>query len=317
MGLQEEYGAAREGAATVDLLSRGVLEATGPDRHRFLQGMLSNDVSARQGEGCLAAFLDVKGHVLALMRVLATESALRLELAADRIAPVEQALNRYRVAAPVRFQAKPFRVLGLVGPRSGDLLRGLGAELPGEAPESHRATTLAGRSVLLARASDLPGGGFVVHIEPGAASAVQAALVDAGAAPLGDPTLDALRVEAGRPWYGTDVTAENLLHEAGLVEEYCSTSKGCYIGQEVVARLEARGGNVSKRLRGLRLGAPASARDAVTAEGKEVGRVTTAALSPALGPIAMAYIHRSHAEPDTGVEVGGTSATVVALPALR
>jgi tRNA-modifying protein YgfZ len=114
-----------------------------------------------------------------------------------------------------------------------------------------------------------------------------------------------------RPWYGPDVTEENLLHETGLVGECHSPAKGCYVGQEVVARLEARGGNVNKALRGLRLSAPASAGAAVTVEGRDVGRVTTAGVSPRLGPIALAYVHRSHFAPGTAVEVGGAPATVV------
>jgi len=110
------------------------------------------------------------------------------------------------------------------------------------------------------------------------------------------------------------VTEANLLHEAGLVRLYHSPTKGCYVGQENVARLEARGGHVNKALRGLRLGAPAAAGDAITAEGAEVGRVTTAAVSPRLGPIAMGYVHRSRLEPGTAVEVGGVTASVTSLP---
>jgi folate-binding protein YgfZ len=128
---------------------------------------------------------------------------------------------------------------------------------------------------------------------------------------VGHDALDVLRVEMLRPWYGSDVSEENLLHETGLVAECHSPAKGCYIGQEVVARLEARGGNVNKALRGLRLSAPASAGSAVTLEGREIGRVTTAAVSPRLGPIALAYVHRAHIAPGAGVEVGGAPATVV------
>jgi folate-binding protein YgfZ len=110
------------------------------------------------------------------------------------------------------------------------------------------------------------------------------------------------------------VTDENLLHETGLLREYHSPTKGCYVGQEVVARLEARGANVNKLLRGLRLTSPAAPGDVVRAEDKDVGRVTTAAVSPRLGPVALAYVHRSRAEPGSTVEVAGAPATVVALP---
>ena len=107
------------------------------------------------------------------------------------------------------------------------------------------------------------------------------------------------------------MTEDNLLHETGLVNEYSSFNKGCYLGQEVVARLDARGGHVNKALRGLRLSVPAPKGALVLAAGKEVGRVTTSAFSPRLGPIALAYVHRSHFAPGTELEVAGAVATVV------
>jgi folate-binding Fe-S cluster repair protein YgfZ len=111
-----------------------------------------------------------------------------------------------------------------------------------------------------------------------------------------------------------DVGADNLLHETGLVHEYHSPTKGCYVGQEVMARLDARGGNVNKLLRGLRLATPVAPGAPIRADDREVGRVTTAAVSPRLGPIALGYVHRSRFEPGTRVEVGGTEATVDSLP---
>ncbi len=308
----QQYAAAREGAALVDLPERGVLEATGPLRQKFLQGMLTNEVQAlAAGEGRAAALLDVKGHVQALFRVLVLKDAVLLETLVDRLAPVERTLDHYKVAAPVRFKVVPTAVLGLLGPLSEDALRAGGAEIPAAAPESHVRTSLHGIDVQVARASDLPVRGFAVHAPPDAAPGLRAALADAGALTAGREVLDALRVEALRPWLGEDVTEENLLHETGLVAECCSFQKGCYLGQEVVARLDARGGHVSRALRGLRLGAPATRGAPVVAAGREVGRVTTAALSPRSGPIALAYVHRSHFAPGTDVLVAGSTATVV------
>jgi folate-binding protein YgfZ len=308
----EPYRAAREGAALVDLSERGVLEATGPLRQKFLQGMLTNEVEGLSpGEGRAAALLDVKGHVQALFRVLVEKEVVRLESLADRLAAVERTLDHYRVAAPVRFKAVPTAVLGLLGPLSEHALRAGGAEIPALAPESHARTSLHGVDVRVARASDLPGRGFAVHASPDDAPRLRAALEGQGAVPARREILDALRVEALRPWLGADVTEENLLHETGLVAECCSFQKGCYLGQEVVARLDARGGNVSRALRGLRLGAPATRGAPVLVAGREVGRVTTAALSPRSGPIALAYVHRSHFAPGTEVEVAGSPATIV------
>jgi folate-binding protein YgfZ len=164
------------------------------------------------------------------------------------------------------------------------------------------------------RAGDLPVPGFVLHVAPTLVEAVLLALLSAGAAELSQAHLDALRVEAGRAWYGRDVTEANLLHETDLVAECCSFQKGCYLGQEVVARLDARGGHVNKKLRGLRLVAPAAEGSTLRVAGEEVGRITTAAISPRLGPIALAYLHRAHADPGTRVEVEDQPATVAGLP---
>ncbi len=309
------YRAAREGAALVDLRERGVLEATGPLRQKFLQGMLSNDVAGlRSGQGCRAALLDVKGHVQALMRVLVTTEAVLLEMAADRLALVESILNHHKVAAPVRFKPQATAVLGLLGPGAGDILQKTGAMVSSLSAEEHVAAAVAGKATLVISAGDLPGQGLALHVDQGDRATVMAALAEAGAVALDKSPLDALRIEEGRAWFGPDVTAENLLHELGHVAEYVSFSKGCYVGQEVVARLDARGGNVNKALRGLRLGEPAQAGTVLRAEGKEVGRITTAAVSPRLGPIALAFVHRSHFEPGTVVDAGGQQATVASLP---
>jgi len=308
-----EYRAAREGAALVELRERGVLAVTGPQRQKFLQGMLSNDVAGlRPGHGQQAAFMNAKGAIQALLRVLVEENAIALETTTERLGTLQRSLEHYRVAAPVRFAPRPVSILALVGPRATSVLEAVGASAPADSPDAHVAASLAGVAVRVVRAADLPGGGFVLQVPPEAASAVAEALRHAGAMPIGTPALDALRVEALRPWYGSDVDEENLLHETGLLSECHSPTKGCYVGQEIVARLAGRGGNVNKALRGLRLSSPASRGSAITdAEGKQVGRVTTAAVSPRLGPIALGYVHRSRFAEGTPVLVDGAPATVV------
>jgi folate-binding protein YgfZ len=309
--LEREYRAAREGAGLVTL-ARGTLEVSGPKRQDYLHAMLSNEVkSLRPGEGRRAASMTVRGSLQALVRVLVDASVVVLETEQDRVERVLRTLEHHKVGAPVRFATRPVAVLGLLGPRAEDVLRSAGAELPAEALDSHRVTRVADQDVRIVRAGDLPGGGFVLHVAPEASAAVQAALEAKGAVPVGREALDALRVEAICPWYGADVTEDNLLHETGLLPVVHSSTKGCYVGQEVVARLEGRGGNVNKALRGLRLAAPAAAGTAVTASGKEVGWLTTSAVSPRLGPVALAYVHRSHFAPGSAVEVDGRPATVV------
>lgn len=311
MSSSNAYRPAREACALADLADRAVLAATGPKRQPFLHGMLSNDIGAlAPGRGCLSSLMDAKGRLLCLFRILVTPDALLLEMPADRLDFVTRTLEHYRVAAPVRFAARPFAILGLVGPQAPEALRAAGvADVPTDR-EAHVPATVAGHEVRVARAGDLPADGYVLYAPPGAGDAVRAAL---GAPLLDRATLDVLRIEDGRAWYGPDVTDEHLLFETGLVGEY-HVPKGCYVGQEVVARLEARGGNVNKQLRGLTLTEPAAPGAIVRAEGQEVGRVTTAGVSPRLGPIAMAYVHRKAFDPGTAVEVDGRPATVAALP---
>jgi folate-binding protein YgfZ len=244
------------------------------------------------GQSRLSALLDAKGHVLALMRAHMTDAAVLLEMPADRVAKVKETLLFYKVAAPVRFEERTTAVVAVMGPGADAILSKAG--------------------VTAAAADDLPAGGRVVYADDG--DATLAAVLSAGALPIGPACLDVLRIEDGTPWYGSDVGEDNLLHETGRLGLYHSSTKGCYIGQEVVARLEGRGGNVNKQLRGLKLAAPAGAGDRVERAGQDVGRVTTAGISPALGPIALGMIHRSAFEPGTGVSVGGQSATVVQLP---
>lgn len=309
------YAAAREGSAIFDLPDRAVIAVTGPLRQKFLHNILSNDVASRAaGQGSRAALMDVKGHLLAFLRVLVDPNAVVLEVAGGKADAVEAALVHYRVAAPVRFAREDAAVIGLVGPRASEVLGDRGAAIGGLAPESHVMVEVAGSPVRMVGAGDMPATGYVLHVARDAAPGVMAALLARGAAPIEPAAVDVLRIEDGRPWYGPDVTEDNLLHETGLVKEMHSPTKGCYVGQEVIARLEARGGNVNKLLRGLRLSAPCAAGEPIRAAGKEVGRVTSAGVSPALGAIAMGYVHRSAAEPGTQVEVGPATGTVARLP---
>jgi folate-binding protein YgfZ len=301
----------------IELPERGLLAVTGPQRQKLLHAVLSNDVEGvPPGAGRGAALMDVKGRLIALLRVLVAPDAVLLEANADRLERVEGLLNHYRVAAPVRFARRPAAVLALLGDGGGVLGRA-GLPLPGDERESHVTGSLSGQEVRVVRAGDLPGGGFVLHAAPEHAASVREAVLAAGASPLSREDLDVRRIEHGRPWYGPDVTEANLLHETGLLAELHSSSKGCYVGQEVVARLEGRGGNVSRRLRGLKLGALAAPGAAITADGAELGRLTTAGVSERFGPIAMGYVHRSHLAAGSRVDVGATPATVEELPFQR
>ena len=328
-----EYAALRDGAAVLDLGHRCLLEATGPQRARFLQGMVTNDVAALgAGESCRAALLEARGDVLALLRVVATRDALLIESDASCMARVQQTLEHYRVAAPVRFRLPPIAILGLAGPGVRALLarlwrteadepqaaEALAIPTPTTSASERRIraveATLADAPVRLVPAPDLGTHGMVLYVSPEAATSVWSALVTGGATPVGRTAFDVIRVEAGLAWWGSEVDEDHLLHETGLVAELCSFTKGCYVGQENVARLEARGAHVNRALRSLRSTHPMRAGTEVRVGSETVGTVTTAGVSPRLGPAAMAYVHRKHFAPGTAVTVDGHEATVGLLP---
>ncbi len=301
-------------ASLIDL-PRGILAVSGPLRQKFLHNLLSNDVAPLSpGQGRLAALMDARGRILVLLRALVATDSVLLELPKDRIAAVRALLEHYKVGAPVRFAERASVVTAVLGAGARNALAGAGAKVPELGPQDHIQATLAGADVRISRGTDLPGAALVLHAPAESARAVRDALLAAGVTELTRDAFDALRIEEGRPLFGADVTEENLLHETGLVAEYHSPSKGCYVGQETVARLEARGGHVNKALRGLRLGQPSVPGAPIQAGGKDVGRVTTAALTERLGPIAMGYVHRDHFAPGSAVTVDGSPATVVALP---
>jgi folate-binding protein YgfZ len=312
---EAEYAAARDGVAVLDLTDRGVLRLSGVARQKLLHSILSHDVaSLTPGQGRRAALLEPKGHVLALVRVLAGTDSVDLEVPTARLDLVARALDHYRVAAPVRIEKTDLGVLGVLDPNAALALAQLGVDAAAIEPEAHVEGHIDGAAVRVVRAGDLPAGGYVLHASAGSLPALWARLTASGARPVGRRALDALRVEEGRAWFGPDVTEANLLHETSLLHELHSPTKGCYVGQEIVARLEGRGGKVARALRGLQLGAPVDSGAELFVGEKAVGRVTTAAVSPRLGPIALAYVHRDHFAPGTEVRAGGVTARVMPPP---
>jgi folate-binding protein YgfZ len=321
--LAEHYRALREGAGLRDRSDIGKAEVEGRDRASFLQGMLSNDIKTlAPGQGCAAAFLDAHGKVMALLRVYALADRLLLELPPRLTEKTLQLLDKYLISEKVTFEPmdEAYAVLSLQGPQAPALLEGLAGGSLDAAPHAHAELTLAGITARVIQRSEfgaLPG--FFLWVAPEDSPALARALREAGAVAVGDEAAEVLRVESGEPVFGIDLDETVLLPELGR-EDLISYTKGCYIGQELVARVKYRG-HVNRALAGLRLegdtvpapGVP------VMAEGKEIGRVTSAVRSLALGhPIALGYIRREHLEPGSSVAVGAGDppipARVAALP---
>ena len=305
----------RQEAGWIKLGRLGLIRVGGPHRVKFLHNLLSNDItSLTPGHSRLAALMNLKGQQVAWMRVLAEADALICELPLSVREIVVDTFIHYKVGAPVRFEKPDATIFGLFGARAAETLRSLGLEAVPEQFETFAATEAKGGPLRVSRGRDMPASGFTLHRNPAGAAVLDEALRAMLGEPISENSLETLRVEEGIPWHGVDVTEENLLHETGQLALYHSSTKGCYLGQEVVARLEGRGGNVNKHLRGLKLSAAATAGAEVTDDDKVIGRVTSVGQSPEFGAIAMGFVHRSHADPGTPVRVNGALARVVALP---
>lgn len=307
--LDGQYRVLREGAGMIDRSERGKLVVFGADALGFLQGQLTNDLEAiAVNEGCYAALLDRKGHLQADMRVLRLE-ADRLWLDLERTATdaVVRHLSLYRVGQEVEISDRTDEaILSVIGPAAPSVT---GAE--GLRPEhAHRELEVA-RVRCRAAATDL---GVDLICAAGDLEPLTAGLAEAGAERAGEAAAEIIRVESGRPRFGREMTTATIPQEADIDDRAVSFTKGCYIGQETVARLHYKG-KPNRHLRGLRLETPVAAGDPVTLDGRDLGQVGTAVVSPALGPLALAVIRRE-AQPGSRVAVGeaGVAAEVVSLP---
>jgi folate-binding protein YgfZ len=307
--LDAQYRQLREECGLLDRSARGKLQVAGPDAAEYLQGQLTNDVEAlAPGDGQYAALLDRKGHMQGDMRVLrpATEELL-LDTEPEALAATRRHLEMYSIGREVKVTdiSEERAILSLIGPRAVEVAGT--AALPENACE---ASTVAGVECLAV--------GTRVGIDLIAAAAdagrLREALREAGAVEVSPKAAEILRIEAGVPRFGAEMGTETMPAEAGIVADAISFTKGCYIGQETVARLHYKG-RPNRHLRGLRLSAPAEPGAALALGEKEVGKLGSAAVSPALGPIGLAILRRE-AEPGTTLSVGedGVTAQVVDLP---
>jgi tRNA-modifying protein YgfZ len=320
---ERQYRVLTESCALVDRSERGKLALTGLQAAEFLNGQVTNDVLAlAPGEGCYAAFLTHKGKMLGDLRVLAVAEHTQApagELLLDTERGCLQALfdmiTRFKVGYDVQLHKRTLQLslLSLAGPGARELLMGIdGVRAIPAREHDHLAARIAGAPVRLI-ATALPSGVDVL-MDASAHEAVLAALVRAGAQPVPEEVAEIVRVECGRPRYGVDLDDGVIPQEAGLNERAVSFTKGCYVGQETVARLHYRG-KPNRHLRGLRLSKAVPDASELVLGDRAVGLLTSSVLSPVHGPIGLALLRRE-AEPGTSVEAGdrGASAAVIELP---
>ena len=316
----------RDGAALVDRSGPGRLVLTGADRRSYLQGLLTNDIEAlTPGTGCYAAMLNAQGRMLTDMRVLELGDRILLDVPRAIAGAIRDHLDRFVFSEDVQVEDVTASVadVGVYGPASLEVLQRAGVE--GSAPSElfgSARVRLGGNDALLVRSDEIGVPGYDLIVDGRSRGAMMAALAAAGAVEASPDDLEIVRIESGRPRFGVDMDGETIPLEAGLEDRAISRTKGCYVGQEVIVRVQDRGhGRVARRLVGLTLpahcGVP-SAGAPLSAAGRDVGRITSATFSPALArPAALGYVHRDFAAPGTSLTVtisGSCDALVAALP---
>jgi folate-binding protein YgfZ len=304
-----EYRTIIEACGLLDRSDRGKLALSGPEAKSFLQGQVSNDVEAlAPGRGCYAAFLTPKGKMLGDLRVLDADDELLLDTERSALQELFNMIRRFSIGFDVQLHKRTLEcgLLSLLGPASADVC-GV-AELD-DAEHAHAPVEIGGIRARAIR-TDL---GIDLLCDAADTDSLRAALTDAGAVPVSDEVAECARNEHGRPRYGVDLDDSVIPQEAGLNERAVSFTKGCYVGQETVARLHYRG-KPNRHLRGLRLTEPGRSGDELTFEGRPVGRLASVSVSPRLGPIALALVRRE-APVGATVAVGvDGQAEVVELP---
>ncbi len=308
--LEAEHRALTEGCGLVDRSERGKLVLTGSGAKEFLAGQTTNDIEAlTPGKGCYAAFLTPKGKMLGDLRVLDLGEELSLDTERMALQALFDMIRRFKVGYEVDLHKRTLErgLLSLIGPDSERIAAA--ADL-GETEHANVPVGIDGVSGLAVR-TDV---GVDLLCDAADSERLTAALRARGAMPVSEEGAECLRIEHGRPRYGIDLDDTTIPQEAGLNERAVSFTKGCYVGQETVARLFYRG-KPNRHLRGLRLSAPTAPGAELRLGERVVGRLTSAAVSPVLGPIGLALMRRE-AEPGTAVAVGsnGISAEVVELP---
>jgi folate-binding protein YgfZ len=304
--MTEGYKALTRAAGVIDLSSRTRIRATGEDRARLLHALTTNHIQQLlPGHGCYAFFLNANGRVIADANMLASTGYILIDAEPEVRESLWAHLDHYIIADDVTLHDDTDATfcLGVEGPAAEERLCALGAPAPGN-DFAHEAWN----DLTVARLSFTGEPGFRVF---GPAERKNAVLDLFYLTPVSLEDADVVRIEYGRPRYGVDITGAQIAAETGQTQAM-HFSKGCYLGQEIVERVKSRG-HVNKRLVTMEFdtyAVPAPHAKVVAGE-KEIGEITSAAVSPALGKVvALGYVRVPHEQAGALVEVGGAAGHV-------
>jgi folate-binding protein YgfZ len=288
-----------------DRSERGKLALTGSSATEFLQGQVSNDIEALvPGTGCYAAFLTPKGKMLGDLRVLDAGAELLLDTERVALQELFNMIRRFSIGYDVELHKRTIErgLVSLIGPAADDVI----ADVPSE-EHGHVEVSIDGIEARAIRADV----GIDLLCDASDTEALKRAL---DVAAVSEDAVECVRIERGRPRYGVDLDDTVIPQEAGLNERAVSFTKGCYVGQETVARLFYRG-KPNRQLRGLRLSNASAAGATLMLDDRTVGQMTSVTCSPTFGWIGLGLVRRE-APVGTTVAVGanGVTAEVVELP---
>ncbi len=310
--------AAREAVALCDRSHWGLLKISGEDRLRYLHNQTTNDINRLQpGKGCDTVFVTSTGRTIDLATAYVTEDAVLVMVSPNRRQQLMEWMDRF-IFPMDRVEladiSEENAVFTLIGPESDSLLKQLGVEdILAQPQGSHALVHLGGVIARLAVGSGLAMPGYTLIVPVEGATAVWSKLTATGATPTGDRVWEQLRIQQGRPAADQELTEDYNPLEAGL-SKAISFEKGCYIGQETIARLNTYKG-VKQRLWGVRLDAPVEPGTAVTVEGKKVG-ILTSYTETTQEPLGLAYVRVKAGGAGLKVQAGEDSGELVNVPFL-
>jgi folate-binding protein YgfZ len=328
----EEYAAVRNaGAGLINLSSRGRIKVSGSEAVMFLNGLITNDMKTLgQNSWMLAAFPNVQGRLVAAVRVVrlnddTTGAHFLIDTEEVTHEKVLKAIERFTLAGDFKVAdvTAETSLLTLQGKDAAAFIQGaLEIDVTGLSRNGAIDSSFNGDPLTIVHATHTGADGFDLITASKNTAELQEKLTQAGAKLVQDTTLETLRIEAGVPRFGIDMDETNVVSETNL-DDAISFTKGCYIGQEIIARIKYRG-HVAKKLTGLLFDAPVrvDVASALKSDGKEIGRITSVTYSPSLErSVALAYVRYERSEPGTKVTVtagdGEIEATVHELPFVR
>jgi folate-binding protein YgfZ len=327
--LSTEYSAVRNGGTgVIDLSSRGRLLIGGSEAVMFLNGLITNDVKTLgPNEWMAAAFPNVQGRLLAAVRILHRPDGFLVDTESATLETVTQLLSRFTLAGDFRVTdlTSETAMLSIQGKNSAAVIRqACGDAAANVERQKIFAPQLENDSNLnIIRATHTAEDGFDLFIDANQSQAVRDSLITAGAQSLSPETMELLRIEAGIPLYRIDMDETNVVTETNL-DDAVSFTKGCYIGQEIIARIKYRG-HVAKKLAGVILDGEVSLKGGakiLSPDDKEIGRVTSSTFSPQLErTIAIGYVKYDYLEPGTDVKISTSedqiNGKIASLPLIR